>query len=72
LKNINEKIEEKVVETYNKIENGVVSGYKKIEDKFVDKFLKKDSETVEEAKDRIKRENNEIAIENEKIENGGK
>ena len=56
LKDANKKIEESVVSGYKKIEEGVVSGYKKIEDKFVDKFLRKDGETTEEAKERIKKE----------------
>ena len=49
IKDINDKIEEKIV-----------GGYKKIEDKFVDTFLKKDNETIEEAKERIKKEQNEV------------
>lgn len=52
----NEKIAEDVVTGYKKIENGVVGGYKKIEDKFVDQFLTKDGETVEDAKKRLKEE----------------
>lgn len=60
IKDINDKIEEKVVGGYKKIENTVVGGYKKIEDKFVDSFLKKDGETIEEAKERIKKEQKEI------------
>jgi len=59
IKDINDKIEEKVVGGYKKIENTVVGGYKKIEDKFVDAFLKKDDETIEEAKERIKKEQKE-------------
>ena len=51
------KIEKGVVDGYKKIEQGVVDGYAKIEDKFVDAYLTKDSETVEEAKARL-RENN--------------
>lgn len=50
------KIENGVVNGYKKIETGVVNGYTKIEDKFVDTFLKKDGETIEEAKARLKRE----------------
>ena len=61
-----EKVEEKVVSGYNKIEDGVVNGYKKveetfvggykkIEDGFVDQFLTKDGETVEEAKERLRK-----------------
>ena len=52
------KIEKGVVDGYKKIEDGVVDGYKKIEDKFVDQFLTKDGETVEDAKKRLKEEQN--------------
>ena len=66
----NEKIAEKVVGGYKAIENGVVDGYKaiensivgvctKIEDKFVDQFLTKDGETVEDAKARLKTQQNQ-------------
>ncbi|MDD3220394.1 MAG: hypothetical protein PHC41_08900 [Lachnospiraceae bacterium] len=66
----NKKIEEAVVGGYKKIENGVVGGYKKIEngvvggftkmtDGFVDQFLTKEGETVEEAKQRMKKEQEE-------------
>ena len=72
LKDANKKIEETVVGGYKKIENTVVSGYKKIEDKFVDKFLRKDGETIEEAKERIKREQKELEEKNRKLVNGGK
>ena len=51
----NEKIAEKVVGGYKKIENAVVGGYTKIEDKFVDMYLTKDGETVEQAKERLKK-----------------
>lgn len=53
----NEKIAEKVLGTYQKIEDTVVGGYSKIEDAFVDRYLTKDGETVEEAKKRLKKEN---------------
>lgn len=52
----NEKVAEKVVGAYKKIEDTVVGGYTKIEDKFVDLYLTKDGETVEEAKERIKKD----------------
>ena len=52
----NKKIEKAVVGGYKKVEDSVVGGYKKIEDKFVDTFLKKDGETIEEAKARVKEE----------------
>lgn len=51
------KIEKGVVDGYKKIEHGVVEGYTKIEDKFVDAYLTKEGETVEEAKARLKKEN---------------
>lgn len=51
------KIEKGVVDGYKKIEQGVTAGYAKIEDKFVDAYLTKDGETVEEAKARLKKEN---------------
>lgn len=54
---VNEKIAEIVVDGYKKIEKGVVSGYTKIEDKFVDAYLTRDGETVEQAKERLKKEN---------------
>ncbi|MGN1127185.1 MAG: hypothetical protein ACI4RI_07065 [Ruminococcus sp.] len=52
----NEKIAEKVTSGFNKMCDTVVGGYTKIEDGFVDRYLTHDGETVEEAKDRIKRE----------------
>ena len=52
----NEKIAERVVETYEKVEGAVVGGYTKIEDAFVDRYLTKDGETVQEAKERLRRE----------------
>lgn len=66
----NEKIAEAVVEGYKKIETGVVEGYKKIEDGvvagfgkmtdgFVEKHLLKEGETVEEAKARLAKEQEE-------------
>lgn len=49
------QIEKGVVDGYKKIEQGVVGGYTKLEDKFVDAYLTKDGETVQEAKERLKR-----------------
>ena len=51
------KIEDGVVGGYKKIEQGVVGGYSKLEDKFVDAFLTRENETVEEAKERLRKEN---------------
>lgn len=53
---VNEKIAEKVTGGFKKISDTVVEGYTKIEDGFVDRYLTKDGETVEEAKIRIKKE----------------
>ena len=55
----NQKIAEVVVGGYKKIETGVVDGYRKIEDSFVEKHLVREGETVEEAKERIKKEQEE-------------
>lgn len=52
----NEKIAEKVVGGYKKVEEAVVGGYKKIEDAFVDRYLTHDGESVEDAKARIRAE----------------
>ena len=66
-----QKIEDGVVEGYKKIEDGVVGGYKKIEtgavegfqkvtDKFVGKFFTKEGETVDEAKERMAKEQEKL------------
>ena len=60
----NKKIENAVVGGYKKVEESVVGGYKKIEDKFVDTFLKKDGETIEEAKVRVKEEQEQLEEQN--------
>lgn len=51
-----EKIEKGVVDGCKKIEEGVVKGYTKLEDKFIDRFLTHEGETVEDAKERLKKE----------------
>lgn len=51
-----QKMEDGVVEGYKTIEDGVVSGYKKVEDKFIHTFFAKEGETVEEARARLKGE----------------
>lgn len=50
------KIEDTVVGGYKNIEDAVVKCYTKIEDKFVDQYLTRDGETVEQAKERLKKE----------------
>ena len=52
----NEIIAEKVVGAYEKVEDAVVGSYTKIEDAFVDRYLAKDGETVQEARERLRRE----------------
>ena len=48
------KVEQGVVSGYRKIEDGVVGGYGKLEDAFIDRFLTHDGESVEEARARLK------------------
>ena len=60
------KIEDAVVGGYKKVEKTVVEGYKKVEDKFVDTFLKQDGETIEEAKVRLQKEQEELKEKNNK------
>lgn len=48
-----QKIEDGVVGTYQKIEGGVTSAYQKVEDKFINTFIARGDETIEEAKARI-------------------
>lgn len=52
----NEVIADKVTTGFQKISDTVVGGYTKIEDKFVEHYLVKDGETMEEAKKRLKQE----------------
>lgn len=40
------------------MENFFVSGFENISDKFVDQYLTRDGESVEEAKERLKNEEN--------------
>lgn len=51
-----QKLCDTVVGGYKKIEDAVVGSYTKIEDSFVDKYLTKDGETVEDAKERLRGE----------------
>lgn len=55
----NEKIARNVTAAFGKIEDTVVGGYTKIEDAFVDRYLTKEGEFVEEAKSRLKGEQNQ-------------
>ena len=49
----------KLVEANEKIAEKVTDTFGKIEDAFVERYLAKDGETVEEAKKRLKNENQE-------------
>ena len=55
----NEKVAEKVVGGFKKIEDAVVGSYQKIEDAFVDQYLTHDGESVEDAKARLRAEQEE-------------
>lgn len=55
----NEKIAEGVTSGFKKMSDGVVNAYTKIEDKFVDQYLTKEGESIEDAKNRLKKEEKE-------------
>lgn len=55
-----QKIQDGVVNGYKKIENGVVEGFTKIEDSFISRYLLREGESLDEAKERLKREEQEI------------
>lgn len=48
-------IEEGVVNAYRAVEKGTVEAYRKVEDAMVDKLFRKEGETVEEAKERLRK-----------------
>ena len=48
-----------MISSYMGIENGVVEGFTKVTDKFVGQFLTREGETVEEAKARMTKEQEE-------------
>jgi len=50
-----QKIEDAVVSGYKKVEQGAVSGFSKLTDKMVEMLFAREGETVEEAKERLKR-----------------
>lgn len=58
-------IENGVVSGYTAIQDGVVEGFTRISDAFVKKFLMRDGETLEEAKARIAREEEELHRQNQ-------
>lgn len=48
-------IEESVVSAYKAVEKGAVDAYRKVEDTMVDKLFRREGETVEQAKDRLRK-----------------
>lgn len=52
-------IENGAIGGYRKIENGVVGRFQKICDNFVDNFLTREGESVEDAKQRLRKEQEE-------------
>ena len=58
---------EKIAEDVQKIQDVVVNEFSKIEDSFISRYLLREGESLDEAKERLKREEQEIRIkENEK------
>ena len=53
-------VESGVVNGYTAIQDGVVEGFTRISDAFVKKFLMREGETLEEAKARIAKEEEEV------------
>ena len=47
-------IEDGVVGAYKKVEEGAIGAYEKVEDFFVDKMFRKEDESLEETKERLK------------------
>ena len=56
---VNEEIADKVVGGYRKVEETVVGAYRGVEDAFVDQFLTRDGESVDDAKARLRAEQEE-------------
>lgn len=48
-------VEEGVVKAYKAVEKSAVNAYQKVEDTMVDKLFRKEGETVEEAKERLRK-----------------
>ncbi|MBQ6306390.1 MAG: hypothetical protein IJQ11_09170 [Bacteroidales bacterium] len=57
-------IENGVVSGYNAIQDGVVEGFTRVSDAFIMKFFAKEGETVEQAKERMKAEDEKLRKEN--------
>ena len=48
-------VENGVVGAYKAVEKGAVDAYRKVEDAMVDKLFRKDGETIDQAKDRLRK-----------------
>ena len=59
---VNDAIAQKAADAMGKIEGAVVGGYTKIEDRFVEAYLTHEGETVEQAKERLRREEAERKV----------
>lgn len=53
---------EKIAEDVQKIQDGVVNEFSKIEDSFISRYLLREGESLDEAKERLKREEQGIRI----------
>ena len=53
---------EKIAEDVQKIQDGVVNEFSKIEDSFISRYLLREGESLDEAKERLKREEQELGI----------
>ena len=54
----NKKIENTITRGFGKIEETVIKGYTKIEDAFVERYLINEGESIEDAKKRLKQQQN--------------
>ena len=53
---------EKIAEDVQKIQDKVVNEFSKIEDSFISRYLLREGESLDEAKERLKKEEQEIGI----------
>ena len=53
---------EKIAEDVQKIQDGVVNEFSKIEDSFISRYLLREGESLDEAKERLKKEEQKIGI----------
>ena len=53
---------EKIAEDVQKIQDGVVNEFSKIEDSFISRYLLREGESLDEAKERLKKEEQKMGI----------